>query len=749
MALAMGGSVAAAWPGVAQQPEATGQSAMQLPEVSVEAPAKRNIPKAVLRQQPSPGTTTSVPGIVVEGEKVLRTLRDTTTSTGVVTGQEIKDRQILDLQEALNSTPNVLANEGNRGNSGFVIRGLNSEGLTQNQSASAASLVSVVIDGATQNPEATRRGARALWDVEQVEILRGPQSTLQARNSLAGTVFVKTNDPVYKFESTVEGTLGSFGLWNRAFVVNTPIVGNQFAVRIAGQLAQGEHDIGYTNAANNRLDNDRLANLRGKVLIEPNSVPGLSVLLTAARTEDRPAVTSVSEPNFFARILADDPTNVDFRSTNANNYIADVSYQVAPNYKVRSITAFANTDTEIVSAEGSRTPRDDTRNGTDFTQDLRLEIDKKGNGLSGVLGLFYGRFGTDIDSLITSVDLGGATVQDLLAKHTTTSVAAYGELRYRFMDRYQLIGGGRLLHDVIESRADGQTIDLFPFICCGEFPGQVLINENNKAEYTRALPKVGMTYDLDRNQTVGFTFSKGYRAGFFHLPIGTTAVSEVKPEDLNAYELSYRSTWAGGRFYLGGNIFYYDYKNQQIAMEHPTIIGSTFIVNGNKSHAYGAEIEARWRPDDRWQLVAGLGLIQTRFDDFVTIIPVPPLGTVGGNFTGNEFPESPAMSFMVAAHYKDPSGWFAGANLRYVDGFYSNNDVANTPIRFVSSYTIVDARIGYEWEQSKTKLTLFAKNILDEQYVTSLSADNGGPAGPNQATVGDGRLVGVTLTQRF
>jgi iron complex outermembrane recepter protein len=137
---------------------------------------------------------------------------------------------------------------------------------------------------------------------------------------------------------------------------------------------------------------------------------------------------------------------------------------------------------------------------------------------------------------------------------------------------------------------------------------------------------------------------------------------------------------------------------------------------------------------------AGVGLVQTRFDDFVAF---------GTNFNGNEFPESPSLSFMAAALYKDPSGWFAGANLRHVDGFFSNNDAANTPARFVSTFTIVDARIGYEWERSKTKLTLFAKNIFDEQYVTSLSADNNATPGADQATVGDGRLVGVTLSQRF
>ena len=444
-------------------------------------------------------------------------------------------------------------------------------------------------------------------------------------------------------------------------------------------------------------------------------------------------------PNFFDRVLTLDPVSlecVDFRSTDTNNYIADISYLLAPNYKLRSITAFAQTTTDISSAVGSPLDRTDTREGRDFTQDLRLEIDAKGNAVSGTLGLFYGRFDTDTDSLLTAAG-GFLTVQDLLSAHKTTSAAVYGELRYRFMDRYQLIGGGRLLHDIVESRSVGEALNTNTFLT-------VPIDATTKAEFTRALPKIGMTYDLDRNQTFGFTFSKGYRAGFSHIPSGTATITDVKPEDLDAYEISYRSSWAGRRLFLGGNLFYYDYKNQQIATDDPAIVGpvvgTSAIINGRSSHAYGAEVEARWRPNDRWQLSAGVGLVRTRFDDFVAF---------GTNFSGNEFPESPSLSFMAAAFYKDPSGWFAGANLRHVDGYFSTNDVANTPARFVSNISVVDARIGYEWEASKTKLTLFAKNILDEQYLTSLAADNKAPTGPDEATVADGRLVGVTVMQRF
>lgn len=270
----MAGTVRAqeAAPGADEPPtvETVAEDGVVLPPVEVEsqvAPAKRNKKKQALRANPGrPATTTAgtpgasapatsapavaLPGIVVEGEKVVRTLRDTTTSIGVVTGQQIREQQIQDVQEALNQTANVMAPEGSKGNSGFTIRGINSEGLTQNQSPWLAPVISVIIDGATQNPEATRRGARGLWDVEQVEVLRGPQSTLQARNSLAGSVHVKTNDPTYQFLTILEGTVGENALKSGGFVFNAPIVAGQTALRISGQVLEGNKDIHYTDPAN-------------------------------------------------------------------------------------------------------------------------------------------------------------------------------------------------------------------------------------------------------------------------------------------------------------------------------------------------------------------------------------------------------------------------------------------------------------------------------------------------------------------
>jgi outer membrane receptor protein involved in Fe transport len=701
--------------------------------------AQRNRPKAALRRasgirqtatRPAPSSDPTapstvlgagpaevvIPGTIVEGEKALRTLADTPTSVGIVTGAEVRDRQIANVNDALRSLPNTIVSEGSRGNSGFSIRGLNSEGLTQQQNSAAAPIVSVTVDGATQNPEATRRGARALWDVEQVEVLRGPQSTIQARNALAGAVVVKTNDPTYKAEGQVEGTFGTDSNRFGGFLVNAPLASGEMAVRIAGQVAHAERGIDYRDPANEPLDRDRLANIRGKLLFEPKAVPGLSVLLTLARTDDKPGVSAVTGPDFFDRFFGLPTGSVDFRETVSDNYIADVSYRLAPGLTLRSVGAYAETLTDVSTAAGSPLQRvRDDRLGDDLTQDVRLEITNSGNGLSGVVGLFYGSFTNERDALLQfQTPFGPFTISDLALKNETVSSALYADLRYRFWDRFQVIAGGRLLRDDVSSVFDDR---------------QQGTREASETTFEEALPKAGMTFEITRDQTIGLTYAQGYRAGFTEVTLSGD-VNVVAPEFLNSYELSYRSRWFGGRLEVNGNLFHYDYTAQQVAIDDPAALGASIIVNGGASTARGGEIDVRWRPSAAWQVFGSLGFITTKFEDFVTD---------AGDFSGNEFPEAPAFTLAAGVQYQDPSGWFAGANVRHSDTYFSGNNLANDPRFLVPSYTVVDARVGYEWE--KAKVTLFAKNLLDEDYVTSLQS--------GEATVGDRQLIGVTLTARF
>ena len=135
---------------------------------------------------------------------------------------------------------------------------------------------------------------------------------------------------------------------------------------------------------------------------------------------------------------------------------------------------------------------------------------------------------------------------------------------------------------------------------------------------------------------------------------------------------------------------------------------------------------------------------KSHFDDIV----IPTVG----NFSGNQFPEAPGYTVNVGGLYQDPLGWFAGANARFIDGFYSYGDLANTPARHVDNALIVDARVGWEFKNNNSRCPstqqadLFAKNLLDERYLTYISNPSGGV---RTAGVGDSRQIGLQLSVKY
>lgn len=742
-------------------PPAATEEITELPGLIVEAPAKRNVKKEKLRRSaPQQAAQPVLEQQVIEGEKITRTIRDTTTSVGVVSGQTIEQRQIRDLDEAIEQTANVITSEDS--NTGFVIRGLNSEGQTGLQHISAVPLIGVLVDGVTQNPDSVRRGARGLWDVEQVEVLRGPQSTLQGRNALGGTVVVKTNDPTYKLGGVVEGTIGTNDLYGAGFVLNAPIVVGQSAFRISGYKTEQDRGISYSDPYNAQLGDDAYDTLRGKLLIEPDSLPGFSALFTVARTNDQPGSAQVSGPK-FGRELNATSDFTDFREGSANNYAADISYEFMPGLTVRSVTAFADTHGTIKTAPGAELSRyGDNTDASDFTQDLRLEIDNSGNGISGVVGLSYGHlkrdnFGHSTANLGYFYEGWGFPNAPVLFGYgtygsETTNLAAYADLRYRW-DRWSFNAGGRLLRDTIETAEDSNNLstvwpDLIEFIGTGN-PVYDPYSASTKQTFEEFLPKVGITYDLTPNQTVGATYNKGYRSGYEQVirTLKTTLISTVDPEFVDTYELSYRSTWLGKTLDFNANVFYNDYTDQQVAVL-TELYDVAAIFNAASSHSYGAELEARWRPIPALQILGSVGLLKTKFDEIV-IGPDPDLSTPGNpnDHSGNKYPEAPAFTLSAGVMYHSPTGWFAGANVRHVDGYYSSGNIRNVSTGYVDAYTVVDAQLGWEWENYT--LTLFAKNLFDEEYLTSVNDVDGGRISPAYGFVGDERQVGLTLRAEY
>lgn len=666
--------------------------------------------------------------ITISGEKLPRDLFETYTSVGVVTSEDISDYVIQTLDQSLNRMANVRAQTTGDGNNSFAIRGLDAEGVTQ--PTRSTPIISVTVDGALQGVEATRRGSRGIWDVDQIEVLRGPQSTIQGRNALGGAVIIETKDPTWEPEIIFEGDVATEDFRSGAFAVSTPIVQDQLAVRIAGQMFQETADIDYVDPALESLGKDEFEEIRGKVLLTPEALPGFTALFSVSYTHDKPAWNAVTGPDYFDRKFDDATSTIaEFRDTTVDRYVADLSYELAPGWEITSITALTDTEVSIRSPSTSSFDRSDTRDGTDISQDIRLTYEADDSNWSGVFGLFAGKFTNDVESLITTDAFAPfipvLTIQELDSKLETTSIAAYADLRYKVWDRVTFMGGGRLLQDRVSADFDGVVLNDTTFVL-------ETVDEDSSTTNVVFLPKVGLAFDITEDQTISAFVSQGYRAGFAEAIAGSSTINEVEPEYLWSYELAYRSRWMDDRLEIFANAFYYDYKDQQIVVDNPNFPGQTITENAGKSHAYGAELEARYRPIDSLQLFSSVGLLKTELDE---------ANTSTGNYSGNEFPNAPAFTATLGGIWRHDSGFFAGADVSHTSSYFSSSDLANTTDRKIDAYTLVNAQLGYEMEHAT--ITAYAKNLFNEEYLTDISS------GGATATIGDGLSVGIRASARF
>ncbi|MEM7206809.1 MAG: TonB-dependent receptor [Pseudomonadota bacterium] len=648
--------------------------------------------------------------VSVIGGKLNRDLQNTYTSTDVVEGQTLDDLHLLDLREAANMQGNVYVAPVNNGNNGIAIRGINSEGIGE-PGANLRPLMTLTVDGAPQSFEGIRRGHRGTWDLKQIEITKGPQSTLHGRNALAGAIAIETNDPTPYWEGAARIGLSDLDMIAPAAMVSGPI-GESVTFRLSAESLDGEKDIEYTEPSNEFLDDDEYSNVRGKILIEPESVPGLAIKLTLSETVDHPAVTAVSATDPFDRVFDGAETAGERRENDLLTRIADVSYTIDENWSLRSITARTDTDANITGAGtifDLPYGRDEIRADADTTQELRFLYENKNSAWSGMIGLFYGEFENDRDSLIT---LGGAAFQDIESNRQDKSYAVFGETYWRFSDRWQLVVGGRYTVDSSDFFFDNQVDD-----------------EQRQTTYEddALLPKVGLIRDIDEQSSIALTVTRGYRSGFVQRD------RRIDPEFLDSYELAYRSVLLDNQLRFNANLFYYDWVDQQVTVPVGPLAIS-FTENAGSSTVYGAELMTRWTPrNSAHSLGASIGLLKTKLDDFRSEL-------VGLDFSGNEFPESPEYSGSVWLTSRYRNNWFSSAQIMTRGSAFASTDLANNENTKVDGHTIVNVRVGYETDDYS--FIAGVDNLTDEEYLTGRSSIG-------SVTVGDPRTFHLTLAAYF
>ena len=298
---------------------------------------------------------TTLGTVTVTGEKVDRDLQDTVTSVGVVTGDQLADDGIITLGDAFDYIANVNLNASEQG---FSIRGIPFDNLL---GAGSSPLAQIYVDDVTLGDQTTRFNADTIWDVAQIEVLRGAQSTVQGRNALAGAVIIRTKDPSYTSQGQVR-VLGTTWDGGESYAMGAayggPIIDDKLAFRVSAERRESDGFVSNPVTGGEGADFNDQWQLRGKLLLD--ATPDITSLLTLswnqAKVADAVSDRRSRDENGFVNLTDVVPGNEFNRETFRNvadfnentNFMASLKtdWSVSNAWTLTSITAYSDAEND-------------------------------------------------------------------------------------------------------------------------------------------------------------------------------------------------------------------------------------------------------------------------------------------------------------------------------------------------------------------------------------------------------------------
>ncbi|MEO0367267.1 MAG: TonB-dependent receptor [Pseudomonadota bacterium] len=716
--------------------------------------------------------------VLVTGTKQNLGLQDIQASVALFTAEDIEKQSLFNVEDIILRTANVSTTAAGELN-GLSIRGISLGGVGE---AGSGATSNVYVDGSPNSFNANQ-GAANLWDVGQVEILRGPQSTVQGRNALAGAVIINTADPVHEFGTDVRVIAGNEDNRQYSATVNLPLIEDELALRVSADYR--EIDFGVTNVDTGRNTRFQEAlTARAKLLWEPSDELRIELSYQYTDTEFG-EFNSVNAPGPAGSAAFEefDPfgdttfgLRERFEFNLVERYTADIQYELNDRWKLYALATYEDSQRDSdFGALGVGDAPDDT-----LSVELRASFDY--GKLTGWLGAYY--FDTDGSFAseflfptsafgLPSIPTDASVIFDTTQEDATENRALFFDVTYEVNDSWTFNVAARYdEEDFTDTGLTGETSSdpanciLDPIIpgigglpCAALFPPPV--DTPTTAKFDAFLPRVSAIYSFDEDRSLSFTIARGYRAGGSFLravPGEVPMLLDFEPEFLTNYELAFRSVWPEQNLTFNANLFYSDWEDQQISVPGPTgTVLDVLILNAGEAELLGLEMELRKEFSDQLEMFMAVGLVDTEFKNFPFAVdsngaPVNTIDPTFANLAGNEFNSAPNSSLAIGLAYEADNGFFASGNLSYSSSQFS--DVANLPENKVGSYTLVNLRAGYRWDN--WSVAAFADNVFDERFagrqgLSSVSTATG-VVTPNQVpffNVNDPRVVGVEIRYSY
>ena len=662
--------------------------------------------------------------VIVTAERRAQDAQDVPLALTIIDGSAISPAGISSISDVALKTPNLTYTQFNIGEPQLFLRGLG----TTIDSAGADPTVSVFIDDVYVGRSA---GATSdLYDLERIEVLRGPQGTLYGRNVTGGAISIVTKKPSREYQAKLGATAGNYGLTIFRGLIDGPLGEN-----MAGNLSFSKRDrngYAYSNISGQGLDDADNLSLRGKLLwdISDNTEVLLGFDYSTDDTNGRCRdLTKLDNPadeqnagGAFTGVLkqvkvdtnSEDPrtcalTIEQYAERDVFGLSARVQMELANDLSLTSITAYRELEYSWLQELGGMdsppnllSVEDNEGDDADqFSQEFRLTHD--GDRLFWVAGAYYFKENVDRFANVpiafgpgSPVAPGALLDRSWLQSATNTSMALFGQVVWSMTDALDLTLGGRQTWD--EKEMDNAY---------SSSPGNEVYNfkglEKSWNEFT---PRVTVDWKVSDDHMLFATWSKGYKSGVFISQNTSAQLAEtpLEPEEATNMEVGAKTRWLDNR--LQFNITYFDLENenqQLFRLENFTLVSENF---GTESS--GIELD----------FIAAVGENLTVSGMYASL----DAEIVGGQFTGNTAPRSPDYKYSLAANYNavlgDGSMLDFEASASYSDNWYM--EATNQGVSFMDDYTVVDASVRYTSSGGKWDITVWGKNLSDE-LVTSHS----------------------------
>lgn len=637
--------------------------------------------------------------------------------------------------------------------------------------------------------------ARPTFDIERIEILKGPQGTLFGRNTTGGAVNYYNAAPTEETEGYLRGSADEFSRYSLEGAISGAL-GENLAGRLSvyqGFGSGGPQDNLFTGDEHGSPD---ISELRGQLQWDLDAT---SVRILAYGGTDKSETMGYKSPGIygtggfcpqaisgeasynpascpkFAGITEtfDMYTEAEFEP----NDIHTINQNHAPLRDDSFAGGYLRIDhdlnssvfTSITSVDAYERKHREDSDGTPiasndldlysdidvFGQEFRLTGDAIEGRMHYVLGLFYQkeelRQADSLELTENPFNLVGAGLPPRLTgvlDQDVESTALYFNADYDLSDQLTLTFGGRYTED--ETDATWETTAGLNDVTGDENLPTTTLAVIDSGSDTRTDKdfswRLGLSYHIDDDTLLYTNLATGFRTGGYSVPFGGTAV-EFEDEEISSIEVGYKSDLSN-TVRLNAAVFFYNYENLQVNVDDPISPIAPITRNIGESESSGLEADLTWLASDNIEIKLGYAYLNAEFTEtdrvMTTISDLGPIALLGNspvNSPENQF----NASFEYANQLVEGWNWSAYLDMRWVDDRFL--EVTNQPADLGEAYTLVNGSIGFQTEDGQWDISIWAKNLTDETYLSYIN-NLPGP-GFKLDLFGEQRSVGATVGYSF